>query len=197
MRSRRDRDVLPGLRTLFLAGSAVGLTDGQLLECFATRDGEAAELAFAVLVERHGPMVLRTCRAVLRDEHDARDAFQATFLILARRGGSLWVGTRSARGCTGSPAARRSGPGATPDAGGPSSGTRSSRRIAPRARRAIPRSRPSSTRRWTGSPIGIGSRWCSATWTAARTRRRRGTWAAPSGRSRAGWPGGGNGSGIG
>ena len=91
MRSRRDRDVLPNLRTLFLAGSGVGLTDLQLLECFATRDGEAAELAFAVLVERHGPMVLRTCRAVLRDEHDARDAFQATFLILARRGGSLWV----------------------------------------------------------------------------------------------------------
>jgi RNA polymerase sigma factor (sigma-70 family) len=36
-------------------------------------------------------MVLRTCRAILGDEHDARDAFQATFLILARRGGSLWV----------------------------------------------------------------------------------------------------------
>jgi RNA polymerase sigma factor (sigma-70 family) len=69
----------------------VGLTDGQLLECFATRGGEASELAFAALVERHGPMVLRTCRAVLRDEHDARDAFQATFLILVRRGGSLWV----------------------------------------------------------------------------------------------------------
>ena len=48
-------------------------------------------MAFAVLVERHGPMVLRTCLAILRDEHDARDAFQATFLILARRGGSLWV----------------------------------------------------------------------------------------------------------
>jgi hypothetical protein len=88
VKSRRDRDVVPGLRTLFLAGSGVGPTDGQLLECFATRDGEGAELAFAVLVERHGPMVLRACRAVLRDEHDARDAFQATFLILARRGGS-------------------------------------------------------------------------------------------------------------
>src|SRR5262249_21871739 len=65
--------------------------DGQLLERFATRGGEAAELAFAALVERHGPMVLRACRAVLRDEHEAHDAFQATFLVLVRRAGSLWV----------------------------------------------------------------------------------------------------------
>src|SRR5262245_21750643 len=36
-------------------------------------------------------MVLRTCRGILRDEHDAMDAFQATFLILVRKGGSLWV----------------------------------------------------------------------------------------------------------
>jgi RNA polymerase sigma factor (sigma-70 family) len=76
---------------LLSVGTAVGLTDGQLLECFATRMGDASEMAFSVLVEWHGPMVLRTCRAILRDEHDARDAFQATFLILARRGGSLWV----------------------------------------------------------------------------------------------------------
>ena len=51
----------------------------------------AAELAFRALVERHGPMVLRVCRAVLRDAHDADDAFQATFLVLVRRAGSLWV----------------------------------------------------------------------------------------------------------
>jgi RNA polymerase sigma factor (sigma-70 family) len=61
------------------------------LERFATRAGEAAELAFAVLVERHGPMVLRACRGILRDDHEAHDAFQATFLILARKGRSLWV----------------------------------------------------------------------------------------------------------
>lgn len=91
MTTRRDRELPPGLDVLLREGSAVGLTDGQLLECFATRDREAAELAFAVLVERHGPMVLRTCLAVLRDEHDAQDAFQAVFLILARRGGSLRV----------------------------------------------------------------------------------------------------------
>jgi C-terminal processing protease CtpA/Prc len=67
-----------------------GLTDGQLLECFAAR-GDAAEAAFSALVERHGRLVLHACRAVLRDEHDALDAFQATFLALARRAGSLWV----------------------------------------------------------------------------------------------------------
>lgn len=79
------------IRTLFDLGTACGLTDGQLLERFATRRDEGAELAFAALVERHGPMVLRVCRGILRDEHEALDAFQATFLILARKGGSLWV----------------------------------------------------------------------------------------------------------
>jgi RNA polymerase sigma factor (sigma-70 family) len=85
------RSGLDGLSTLLNVGTAVGRTDGQLLECFAAEGGDDSELAFATLVDRHGPMVLRTCRAILRDEHDARDAFQATFLILARRGGSLWV----------------------------------------------------------------------------------------------------------
>ena len=79
------------LRTLFALGAAETLTDGQLLERFATGRGDPAELAFAALVERHGPMVLRAARATLRDEHSARDAFQATFLILARKARSLWV----------------------------------------------------------------------------------------------------------
>jgi RNA polymerase sigma factor (sigma-70 family) len=81
----------PRLQALFHFGAFGALTDGQLLERFATGRGESGELAFAVLVERHGPMVLRVCRAVLRDEHDAQDAFQATFLVLARRHRSLWV----------------------------------------------------------------------------------------------------------
>ena len=51
--------------------------------------GEAAEMAFSALVERHGPMVLRVCRSILRDEHDAQDAFQATFLVLVDRAGSV------------------------------------------------------------------------------------------------------------
>ncbi|MEJ7638365.1 MAG: sigma-70 family RNA polymerase sigma factor [Singulisphaera sp.] len=88
---RRSGAVLRSIHTVFSVGTVGGLTDGQLLERFATRDGEAAELAFAALVERHGPMVLRVCRGVLRDGHDAEDAFQATFLILARKARSVWV----------------------------------------------------------------------------------------------------------
>jgi RNA polymerase sigma factor (sigma-70 family) len=87
----RNGAVLKHIRSLFNVGVTAGLTDGQLLEQFARRHGEASELAFAALVERHGPMVLRTCRGIVRDEHDAQDAFQATFLILVRRGGALWV----------------------------------------------------------------------------------------------------------
>ena len=87
-----DRGIaLRHLNTLFSVGMIGGLTDAQLLERFTSRRDETAELAFRALVERHGPMVLRVCRAVLRDAHDADDAFQATFLVLVRRAGSLWV----------------------------------------------------------------------------------------------------------
>ena len=87
----KDGAVRRQLRTLFNVGTVRDLTDGQLLERFATDRGEAAELAFAVLVERHGPMVMRVCRAVLGDSHDAQDAFQATFLVLVKRARGLWV----------------------------------------------------------------------------------------------------------
>jgi RNA polymerase sigma factor (sigma-70 family) len=71
------------------AGTVAGVSDGQLLARFtAHRDG-LAEIAFAALVRRHGPMVLRVCQQILGDWHTAEDAFQATFLILARRAGSL------------------------------------------------------------------------------------------------------------
>ena len=83
--SRRD------LGTLFNLGVIAGRTDGQLLERFASRPDEGAELAFAALVERHGPMVLRVCRGILRDDHEAMDAFQATFLVLVQKACSLWV----------------------------------------------------------------------------------------------------------
>lgn len=89
MATRRNGETLRQLTTLFNVGTVRGLSDGQLLERFLVRESEAAELAFTALVERHGPMVLRVCRRVLTDPHDAQDAFQATFLVLARRGGSV------------------------------------------------------------------------------------------------------------
>jgi RNA polymerase sigma factor (sigma-70 family) len=79
------------VRTLLTVGSMGTLTDGQLLERFSTGHGEGAELAFAALVERHGPMVLRVCRSVLAEPHDAEDAFQATFLVLVKKARGLWV----------------------------------------------------------------------------------------------------------
>ncbi len=91
MPSNRNCVAPLGLRTLFHTGSLTGLTDGQLLERYALHDGEEAELAFATLVARHGAMVWCTCRAVLRDDHDAGDAFQAVFLVLVRKARSLWV----------------------------------------------------------------------------------------------------------
>ena len=117
MASIRDGPVLRQIQALYRAGTCSGLTDGQLLERYMSGQGERAELAFAALIEHHGPMVLRTCRAVLRDEHDAEDAFQATFLVLARRAGSIcrrgslgsWLfgaATRVAR-CARSEVARR------------------------------------------------------------------------------------------
>ena len=75
---------LKHLRDLFVGGTAVGLSDGELLRRYAASRDESA---FAALVARHGPMVAATCRAVLRDHHDAEDAFQATFLVLARKAG--------------------------------------------------------------------------------------------------------------
>ncbi len=79
------------LKTLFNIGVVRDLTDGQLLERFATDRGEAAELAFAILVERHGPMVLRVCRSVLSGGLEVDDAFQATFLVLVQKARGLWV----------------------------------------------------------------------------------------------------------
>ena len=70
-------------------GAIAGMPDQQLLGRFTARQDESAELAFAELVRRHGPLVLGACRQLLRDPHDAEDAFQTTFLVLARKADSI------------------------------------------------------------------------------------------------------------
>ena len=80
-----------GLQPLLAGASAtvLGATEGQLVARFvAARD----EAAFEAIVRRHGPMVLGVCRAAVLDPGDADDAFQATFLVLARRAGSFRAG---------------------------------------------------------------------------------------------------------
>jgi RNA polymerase sigma factor (sigma-70 family) len=88
---RRDGAILRRLQTLYNIGTIGDLTDGQLLERFAIDADELAELAFAALVERHQAMVWRVCLAILRNEHLAEDAMQATFMVLVRRARTLWV----------------------------------------------------------------------------------------------------------
>ena len=76
------------IHQLFGEGTLAGLPDARLLELYIChRD----ELAFKALVQRHGPMVQAVCRGVVGDANDADDAFQATFLLLIRKAGSLWV----------------------------------------------------------------------------------------------------------
>jgi RNA polymerase sigma factor (sigma-70 family) len=68
------------------SGPRAEVPDRELLERFIARRDEAA---FAALLERHGPMVLRVCRRALHDRQDAEDAFQATFLVLVRKAASI------------------------------------------------------------------------------------------------------------
>ncbi len=86
MTSGRYGLVLREVGRLLKGGTVAAMGEGQLLERFAADRDPAA---FEALVTRHGPMVLRTCRRMLSDPHDVDDAFQATFLVLARRAGSI------------------------------------------------------------------------------------------------------------
>jgi RNA polymerase sigma factor (sigma-70 family) len=74
--------ILHSLRRTMLRTAGAEVSDAQLLGDFLER-GE--EDAFAALLRRHGPMVMGVCRRLLRHHHDAEDAFQATFLVLARK----------------------------------------------------------------------------------------------------------------
>src|SRR5262249_50191543 len=78
--------VLRQLRNVAAVHTYRDLTDGDLLGRFV---GARDEAAFTALIERHGPMVLGVCRRALPNYHDAEDACQATFLVLARKAASV------------------------------------------------------------------------------------------------------------
>jgi RNA polymerase sigma factor (sigma-70 family) len=86
MATAKDNSLIRHLRRAALLHEAGDMTDGQLLERFLTMREEAA---FEVLLRRHGPMVQGVCRRILCHVQDVEDAFQATFLVLIRKGSSL------------------------------------------------------------------------------------------------------------
>ena len=89
MAGASSRAVSRHLNTLFQCGAAGQISDAELLEQFVASRDLAAEAAFAALVERHGVMVLGVCRRVLGNRDEADDAFQATFLVLARKASAI------------------------------------------------------------------------------------------------------------
>ncbi len=86
LRGLRSGAVMQQIGRLFLEGSSIGLSEGELLDRFVRARDESA---FEILVARHGPMVLGVCRSLLRDPNDVDDAFQATFLVLVRKAATL------------------------------------------------------------------------------------------------------------
>ena len=164
--SRRSDAVIRSLRILFSEGTHCGLNDADLLHRFVDRaDGSDA---FEGLVLRHGPMVFDVCLRVLGDPHDAQDAFQATFLVLAARARSIhrqdslgsWlhgVALRVAR------RARRTPLAVASTNVGPPNGTAARPRPSPRP--TPPTSRP-CTRRSAACPRSTARPWSSATWRA-------------------------------
>src|SRR5262245_57208252 len=86
MAANQMSEVIQHLRSTVRLRDYAGLTDGQLLgEYLSGRNAEAV----AALVKRHGTMVWGVCQRVLRNYHDAEDAFQATFLVLVRKASSI------------------------------------------------------------------------------------------------------------
>src|SRR5262249_1800634 len=86
MAEQRLDGVLTHIRKLFAAREQDALSDRELLNRFVKAGDEAAVTA---LIERHGPMILGICRRVLRQDQDAEDRCQATFLVLVRKAAAL------------------------------------------------------------------------------------------------------------
>ncbi|MFO0813127.1 MAG: sigma-70 family RNA polymerase sigma factor [Gemmatales bacterium] len=84
--SRQSSVSLAAMLGQYEASPFASMSDGPLLRHFLAHRQEAA---FTQMVRRHGPMVWRTCQRMLGHSHDADDAFQATFLVLARRAGTI------------------------------------------------------------------------------------------------------------
>ncbi len=78
--------IVDSVGRLFATGTATAMGESELLERFVSQGDPAA---FEVILDRHGPMVLRICRRVLDDANDVDDAFQATFLILVKKAASI------------------------------------------------------------------------------------------------------------
>ena len=89
MDNRPADTVSHDLGALFSLGVVAAMSDEQLLEHFAARTESDGEIAFEAIVRRHGPMVMGVCRRLLGNQHDAEDAFQATFIVLALRVGAV------------------------------------------------------------------------------------------------------------
>ena len=86
LRGGHSGALMQQLARLFLDGTSIGSSEGELLDRFVSARDESA---FEALVARHGPMVLGVCRHLLRDPNDVDDAFQATFLVLVRKAATL------------------------------------------------------------------------------------------------------------
>jgi RNA polymerase sigma factor (sigma-70 family) len=86
MSALRVHRIVRDLHSALAARQIVELTEAELWDRYVR---QCDEQAFATIVRRHGPMVFAVCRRILRNQQDAEDAFQATFLVLVRRAASL------------------------------------------------------------------------------------------------------------